>query len=1482
MKEHLFSHLHKFPRPVRRSSETVNEDTGTEKTYAEHTWSDGQILCDSLQNNLDAQTRAFVAELERRHVVNREEAVARAEESPAWGKQYLDMLNLLYVLSYRAEDLESGEKEKLVQRIRAEAEKLQVVLTNVDVDTFAKSERPQLPTLTYAVRDTTTGKIIRNIRREDLCSGQYADVERYPLFEWRVQDMGSGYDAIKTVLYLPTKGEEKFSRGIFGEGIKVNQAAIARTPGVALRMHSAYVSDKNETTAWVRHVSTDEDLVMHKGRTVRSSDMQTGSGMTIRFHTNEPRNKDLRTILDPRSTPVESVAAEFGSRLHTYPLGVRTDGVVYPGISLTKTSQQYLQGLRIGNGREDLLFSYDFQNRDIIAGRDRKNIKNDVMKNVVASFWNSVHNKDLLDAFAQRLLWESSTKFNSPERDVFLQACERSYIGDGSGFNRALLERCVHSFSLDPKKKNCIVCAGERAPQQVDTDKVNVISLELSCSRLEKIALMGMLARYAPHVTCIESEAIQTKTETKKENLSFKDFEIEFFDSVEALFDEVKNEMRPFMVHDSGSRPSWWIRKGMERGRTPYKELEFGIVRDRAASIITCKIPGDGGDVSKVPDMKNPEVRRAIKARLCMVYITAQYDSRENSTTYVRCMESAQNGAQHMLDISPPKTFSVPGLQGLRQRAEVRMREQMKGWMGRREVAEHEMTLNALHTECVSLSCTPDQLLENAQWCFAMKGKIEGVEYVLEVMYGRVLVHDGVASYLRPRDDTTVTPELVTVPLTEKNKVGEWSGYSEYDVGNNRYVTLVPTYEHSTLSQRHSFMQKLQSICGDFSVRIKKGRDRYEDIVENTAQSYENVQLGDGCIVSRMSLSGLKDPDLYTYHPRLLRRDANEKPVRNGTVLSPVTLEYISAHWSDSVTIFKDLGQNHQDAGGFKERFQIERNGERVWVTQEHLGDSEILGYALSDTGLGYSPHGIHNMGHTRKRNPFLTGKNGEGLKLAAASAKKHGFDISFASTGFDDAGNTVSWQADAIVKEQQYMHDARRRTAHRLGFAIRTVSDAVLEGASAVTKISVPQDASLASREQWKQWAEAIDPRKRDTFGNGGISRYIITEDSAQGAHDTAGPVTAFFERPGKIFENGICVRDRVGGSDSGRKYTFGWRFPSVTNTRERTHIDEDMVQKYVQYYFANTTSERAIESMLKNVDPSVIEKGPHGNLFRGFSRVSSLANTDIEPEWALPSDTLYPSLGLFRKVAQRMYPGMTLFSRLYAEQYGIPLDGSLQHIPDSRRLYVNAEDYEKLRHIFPNMQTYMSDVRKSKIDMDAQSLEPLRNMVGQHVTWVGDAIRRIEKSAFGREMLTHALEKSGTSREVFFTRLDNLRPEVVAGTLNDVFIMSEDSSADGVASLGIGLRLPLIGNTSFGEGRVYGTVIHEIVHKVLGAKDYTDEFVLLLMLLARDARMAPRNKEKQSGGADKHSTAKRGHSTRGNGKHQKKGKQSRHAFFK
>lgn len=1442
--------------------EKIYEDTGTEKNYGELTWSDKQILCDTLQNSLDAETRIFISRIESEHVVGDTKNLSQAMEDPDWKNDYMSMLNSLYVLSYRAGDLDEKEKTKLIERIHNEAENLGIELRGVNLEAFTVSRRPTIPELVYAVRDNESGKVMRGLSRDDITSSLYSDKEKFPLFEWSVNDEGSGYDVTKSVLYLPTKTGERFSRGVFGEGLKVNQAAIARVPGVALRIHSQYEEENGQPVAWVRHVKAVDNMVVQRGANIRHSVApNTGSGTTIRFTEQRTENEELRGVLDPRTTPVESVAAEFGKTTFTYPLGVQESGVAYPGISLKPTLDQYLQGLSIGTSDERLLFSYDFHNVQVIAGRDRKYLNNKVVNQEVVQFWEHVHSPALYREFLKRLLFEESPS-NTPERSVFFNTCSRILEGVPTEEDELLFNEFVTSLGLKQNIRNYIAWHGNGLISLIDLEKVNVLKMAMSCSEEEEEMVYGALLKVVPEsslfkkpklaIEDVQREINQEKERelTEKEVAFTEDFSrmfrgiLEEFADVTRVFEQNRG-VRKIDPHIRYEILSWQV------------NLSFNVVVKDGVRIITCYLPGNWSDPKKILELSNPETSTKVKAEVSLLYLAAkmlgQGGFNSNQRSY---KEYAQTSAQELLDSNRLNTRrSAPPLHDLYHKAEVLMEEQLKGIRSQQERVALENKVTQYTEEVSQLSCTAERLLEIARWCTLEAFEADGSQRLLHKILRRCIVKDGRAQFIIYDDNEIKNqPLLRTVELSSENRVGEWSGYPVFKISDDKYIVSVPTHNNATLSRRSGTSGRFTyAVSDDTVVRINTNNESVVNGIGN--DSY--LLVDSGCIiVCDMEVSRCLNE--YEFSPVPQERAKQDMSIQTGLMKSPITLEYISTHWSDPERIFQDLGQNHMDAGGLQERFLILKDGERIWVYKNNLGDSQILGYELTDNGLGYSPTGISNMGHTRKRNPFLTGKNGEGLKLAAASAKKNGFDIKFSSFGESNDGKRVAWEAEVLVLEEPYTHSGKTMYAGRLGFNVTTQPEETLAGRSSVTSLELPPNATLESVRKWDEWATCIDPRKKDTHGNGGIERILFTKEISGEHTETVGPVTTLYNRPGAIFENGMLVRT---DSQDKRTFTLGWNFPSITSTRERTHINLDMARSYIQYFFQHTTDERAIRHLLKSMQEHQVEEYQILWSDASFSNIVEMADgdqkeQDVDASWVLPDSSDYPSLNLFRKIAKELYPNKVLFSYQYAKRRGIRMGGSMRHIREDDRINVSAKDYVALRSIFPTMETYMEEIQSSRIEIDSESLSPLRKMVGAEIDLVSDRIDRIGRDYKNAPLLRYILQKSGVTMKELKSRLASLHPKSSKGTKNDVFIMADDSDADGLASDGIGLRISLL-RSSYDEdlGRLYGVLDHELAHKMLGANDYSDEFILMLLLLAKDgikqesSRKVLRSRNQQKG---------------------------------
>lgn len=1416
----------KFTHEVRKRAEAVEEETGTETRYAQLTWSNKQILCDSLQNNLDAESRKFIAGLEYRFVANAGACTERAKADSEWKTKYLALLNLLYTLSYRASDLQTTEKETLISEIHDQADGLGVYLKGVTSEQFTSSERPNLPEIVYAVKEVTTGKIIRNLKREDISVPPFDDTSKYPLFEFRVQDSGSGYDVTKSILYLPTKENEQFSRGMFGEGLKVNQAAVARVPGVTLRIHSSYETESGTNPAWVRHAYAEDDMVMQKG--INFSDLpgvSSGSGTTIRFTEYLPANESLLGVLDPRQTPIESIAADYGNHLHKFPLGIGDDGIVQPGISLVETKQQYLQGLRIGDGAEPLLFSYDFHDRDIIAGRDRKHLDYDVLTDTIEHFWNNVTDPTLLAALAERVLYRELPD-DCLEREVLFQALKRVAGDEATPPDTLLVQALIDALKLRTDMPNYIATDGDVRVSHIDPSSVNVCSIQLSCSDSERASLLAAIHKAAPNITFLKVEARENESQ-------LSDPEQALAIEIQQLFDGIHQELHEMWM---ASPYLHSVPSTIDFRRHPYRhEISFEVVRDNDSEKIICFLPYVDTYTSEVLD--NNEAKSGLQMKLRTLYVAALGTSKGKIDSSEReYNEIAQRTAQFMLDDSSWRYFNPTQLADTYRETKTAAEKQlirMTSFELQRDIDEK---LCQMSHEVASRSVTMQRLLEISQFTSELDwGKFSQAKLIFSRVSGRIIVRSGIISYFEESTDKAkASLELKEIALSSLQPHSTWAEYPVYHIGS-RFIIVVPTETRSSLViQREDGNMEIGAVCDDMIVHINKE----ENEVKAMAEAYPYYALDEGCIISYNEPSETNNHSVQ-YHPATLSRSIDDGVCEAGIVKSPVTLEYISEHWSEPERIFADLVQNHLDAGGFEQRFLIIKNDERIWVTGPELTkDDVIVGYELSDQGPGYSPSGIHHMGHTRKRNPFLAGKNGEGLKLAAASAKKQGFDITFKSFGIDKQGATTGWEANAAVLEQPYVHDGITHNAHRLAFDISLISLDELDSRSAVTVLTLPNNADTQTKRGWTSWINCVDPRRKDHFGTSGIDRIVITSENGRGASDTVGPTTVLLERPGAIFENSILIRSTT---QTTRKYTLGWDFPSITSTRERTHIDEGMAGAYISNYFTHTQDERVVKHFLQQIQIHELRPTDLHWYDDNFQRILKVANArlqklDTDPSWVLPIyASTYPSKPLFKKIARELYPDMVLFSYEYAALHRVPMDGSLRHIPESNRLNVSHKDYETLRHIFPTMQTYMEDINNSRLDLSPDELTPLRNIIGEEVKKIAPFLDWVASDQRYSTMLSQILKAGNVTLEEVKIRLNSLLPEVIAGTDRDVFIMAEETKADGLASAGIGLRLSLIDPNRMSVERLFGVIYHELAHKMLDARDYTDEFIQLLLLLSR-----------------------------------------------
>ncbi len=1253
--------------------------------------------------------------------------------------------------------------------------------------------------------------------------------------------MGTGFDPLKATLYMPTKVDEGFSRGVYGEGLKVNQAMIMRQPGVTLRTHSLFKKSDGSHVLWARTPYRDNNMMMHRGFDAPlESAAHTGTVTTVRFPRVTKESAAMLAVFDPRRTPLESIASEYGAKTHIYPLGINEKGQLYPGVSLSNGTQQYLQGLRIGDGKKNLLFSYDFPSKDILAGRDRNFINIQLVHELVKDFWTNVDSVPLLIELTRRSLLQEGAR-DAAERDVF---CRR-IVDTHREWERPILQRWAEALPTTlglVKDKPNYIAGTKDTKRYLVSDKANVVELVAEIPEWSQENLALIIRKHCKdYVMILPSEiheAPRAPTQTRETQEKLSPAEEVFVEKMKRLGNEVREEIALSPgVHDVFPRfgkPIITFSRAQFSSQKIY--LKFGNTR-AGTPTIEFTVPGDGTNPDDLFDPeKDVSTRERMKNRVLIAFLAhcsaRHMYLRETDEDWTK---AAQDTAQGMLDSISRDTDVRHISPTLHKRVQNAMLEQGLGRLASKEKDERAQETQKLIRQALRHDIDPEDLYKIILYAEENLEQAPGYWYLVEVCRNRTIRQGSICSYIENDGGIDV---LKQVDISNYPK-SHWHGYEVCQLPNKRLIVSVPTFPHSLLSMR-TLNEKGQEFVVQHAVLADALVFMSNSEVTNNTRVWHGRRyphLDTGCIVVE-SLDQLKD---FSYQPVTTTRDKDDKRIPVGTLVSPVTLEYINPTWSEPRRIFQDIAQNHLDASpeGVRERFLIQRDGNEVWISAENLGDDRIIGYEMSDTGLGFSPDGIQNMGHTRKRNPFLTGKNGEGLKLAAASALKHGFEIEYASTGeIDDM--PAAWVGKGVYISQPYEHEGERRSASRLGFEITAHGLDTLESATSRTRVRLPKDATQDVWKQWSSWTNVIDPRKKDSFGNTGINRYLIRNESTQGKSVTAGPVTALLERPGHIFENGMFVRSEP---QSHRRFKLGWDFPAITKTRERSHIDEKLAQQYIRYFFENTDNEQAVELLLRNVvERYDTAREVLGTFLVGQNELEgNRMQTDLSPDFVFGTEYRYssmPSLPLLRKVAARLYPGKVLFSYEYASRRGHSLQGAIQHIPRQLRLNVSEDNYKALQDIFPTMQDYWSGIRENIVVTGEEERNEMRNQVDEQARAIVRSMTSLRDDAATRSMFSELLKRAGISGKKFFANLDALAADNTRGTASDVFFGGDDSRWHGLASAGIGIHVELLARPEW--RRLASVIDHEIAHKMSGLTDYKREFITFLYLTAREKARA------------------------------------------
>lgn len=1450
-----------------RSEKVKPVYTGTEVTYAESTWTSEQFFRDVLQNHFDAEANKFCASLEGTYISDFKQQRERAKTDKEFRGNYRKILFYLFLLSYRAGDMHESDKNILIKRIQKMAESLDVEMSaSFKSKNFTENIRPDRPKLTYAVRNEETGKIIRGLDVKSL-KENYGDLDKYTLFECDVSDAGNGYDSKKAVLYLPTKEDSEWCKGLFGEGLKVNQAKAMRTPGVQIRMSSVYQRPNKEVKVWARRAGVEGgeitqegfDAILSSDKSLGKNKFTEGSRTTIRFQKRTDQSLELSKYMDPRKTDLSETSLEIlEEKSVNYPKSLNGSGSkVMPGLSTN--NDVFMKGLKIKKGWYGYRFGYDYWDNTVLDGRDRSRLDDDAIEKIKEDFWVFMNSEEIAQSLVDVVFGDEASSW---EEHGLLETVFKKSKPKVQEMYRRCLKKTLDKKVVGGTKINVIATIDEVSKIKEGKDNYNFIIINSTGSSVEEVEKLIGVVHEMYEGTGYRFLKLEDLKDLSTENVFKGELSVEqkrYCETVEHVAKKIISDLKSTYPFSSIYRRILSELTALSRSGEVIKSVvlqakseEYGSKDLHVANTETwvelknrqiflkTMFPTNSDTEIKQMDELESRIRISLMG-LLMLEIGfedwAYGDKKEHVLSYLHYAQmQSQRGISSIADnYFYPNRHAFSNSDYLR--LNTLMQEQSLGAMEQSNRDEERRRLQGLMDEVHAFNVTPDRLLEIAKAVENVQSneeKRDGIKNFKESIFQRALVRrifiGGYVYFLESKyANGKMSPvKLAKIKMSDLLQVGTFDGRPVRVLNDEQliieYETTIPSILKSTMIDEEDNQTIRPLIDFRYQDMFFELQNEYIHDRVDTRSSY----IDHGCILLPYDKKDGYEPKVvlpyvnsYQYLTDNPVRDERDLGFKEDKVKSPVTLNYTNKNWLEPKRIFQDLHQNHRDASpdGVKERFLVERNGRREWLEESDLGKLAILGYELSDNGSGYSPIGIQNMGHTRKRNPLLTGQNGEGLKLASAACLLQGLEIEFSSTGLNKEGHPSSWVAKAFTEDEEYDEGEEEKFAKRLCFDIKEQGLKELGQQSSRTRVQLSETPSAESVANWEEWRQSIDPRKKNKFGDKGMNALVIKDLKKESGAVTIGPVTCLPNRPGYIYENRELMKTVP---QDGLEFLLGWNFPRISDSRERKYFSEKLVRNYIELLIENCTDEILIEKIIMIWSELMFKEDE--KKFKGK------VVPEVVSEFFLSAVAKSKGKLIFKQVFKKLFPDKIIFSKEYAERHGIDLSGNFGHVREEDRIYLSSTIYGSLSGVLPSMGMWMETQQDVIINCGDSEKEPLRKVVLTQIMEVEKILERIQKQS--PEYLADLLRRSKLSYEDVFLNLQKLKDGVKPGGPGDVFYGADDAIWHGLASVGIGINIELL---KPGYNKRLGAVIdHEIVHKMTGLKDYENEFIEFLTIIA------------------------------------------------
>lgn len=1306
---------------------------------------------------------------------------------------------------------------------------------------------------------------------------------RYQIVGMKIEDQGNGFDAKLSAFYKSTKRGQRHLRGKFGEGVKMSEVHLMRH-GASVKMRSRFEINGGQPVherVWQHRAHLGEDnTVLQKGIQVDlppGQESNVGSFTLITIDKADPAfQQEFRANVDPRiqGGGLAQNCLEYSSARYYYPMSELGYGEKPVGVSLeVNPNNQYVQGLRVESGtssRQEVtpLFSYDFLDSSTLQGRDRNELNNSIERQIY-DFWTNADSPVLVSELVRRIVKGDYLEYSTPEAKIL----DRVLSG---GYNQTEIRRDTQKgratvFALeafptivDAKPgKNVIVKADDvgRDKDLIAVLKLrgyNIITLKpginsKSISNLNQVH-KGSYQFYSLATAQVEVQATKNEMDQSDERVRISR---ELFNSAFADLGVIVKKAG-FNVADFSIEPMPQFHEVIDQTKELPWSLDFDEGTGKFRFIVKPELLAEAIQV----EGGHEYWKRRIQIELLATYQRSEKFPDRN-TLYIASQYATQQLLNATLHAGLPDVDAVPfefhyqpqmvdGLEAIKRFSteQANIQETLVGWDMYRSIVAFQTSLEQMEKVSLGFSRIHEPYKQE----------------VRDIMEQRVVTEDGIVGYFDYPEDSQGDLMLIKKRLDSLSPVGSIEGKSVYKLGDKLFmpykfpkgsvIKVERAYDdHTYVMYNDQLLDFAKYSFGPYKFRP------YPILIENGGFVL-NVGRSDSDSAGSLLQMERELKNLTITSPE--RKSGEGIRFLEGVVETPFPSEYGIDEWDNPVRVFQDIVQNHLDAsptGKIGAHYEVQRGQQRVWITEQEMTESDaIVGFSVTDSGDGYTPNDLGTVGKSSKKSPLFAGKYGEGQKMIAAAVVRNGFELRFSSVA-NYNGARYRWQGTVGTRPEEIVISGKPTNVDRVVFNVTSNQTNGVEGFASSTIIRLPEGASQNTK-VWQEWLQVIDPRVKDKFGDGGLARYVLPMRSANREKIIdMGYMKILLDRPGEIYENGLLVSSEGGTA-------LGYDVPEVVTTRERNRFDFSRLNQYISnavYSCSDPAYAMALMQKFKEKYLNEVVNNPAGTYIReqdiNFGSMFSnhyYSFVPAKPYWRQAYNTqlgtylVYSEQALRDRINHRTqqlaasYTGDEQKDGIIKEiEQAYSALANVVHIPSNHIIHARSNDeYAYWSRLFPTVEEYVMDLSEQEVPVTEDIRELLQAIVAASNDVLADTQFNLRNTREG-ERVYGSIVIGKTPKEV--DEYAASRAELsIAGqyhywTLKElqqhperVFVAPANAGYLGLAARGrIGFNELLLVEDDL--KKIAGTARHELLHKIYGLRDYTPEFIMMLLESAK-----------------------------------------------